>query len=397
MIVVGQTRAASVLVVLVAVAIVVFGADCGKGGTRPANDASDGAGATGTAGAGAGQMPGTSSGGSGVGGEQVIGTASGGTGTGGRQAIGTGGRGVSRDGGVDIAGGGDGPATVPDSGSEAPASEKTWSCPVGPFEAPMAGPSQEICPGFKVRYSWNEGPTWIASQKAFFFSNFVIRQSGPGDMIKFTPETGQCEFFIEGNGCNGLGVAPNGNIIAACQTPRALMEYDPLTKQGKVLADMAEGKLLDSPNDLIAHANGTIYFSNPTFELGGRPPGLGNALLQLSPAGAVTVIATGALNGIALSPDQKLLYVVGMGVWDLDGQGVLSNRRTFTLGSDGIAMDCAGNIYDNGGNIRNPQGQNIGKFPAGTNMAFGGPDAKTLLVVGGVGAHTVQMNVPGLP
>jgi gluconolactonase len=262
---------------------------------------------------------------------------------------------------------------------------------------PKAGAAQDICPGFAVKYNWNEGPTWIASQKAFFFSNFVIGAAGPGDMIKYTPETGTCEFFIEGDGCNGLGVAPDGNIIAACQTPRAVMEYDVITKQGKVLANMAEGMMLDSPNDIIAHSNGTIFFTNPTFELGGRPPGLGSALVKIVPGGAVTVLQRGGLNGIALSPDEKRLYVVGMGVFDLDGAGALSNQRAFNLGGDGIAVDCAGNIYDNGGNIRNPQGQNIGTFPGGTNMAFGGPDGKTLLVVANKAARIVQMNVPGLP
>jgi gluconolactonase len=248
-----------------------------------------------------------------------------------------------------------------------------------------------------VKYGWSEGPTWIASQNAFFYSNFVINASGPGDMIKYTPSTNTCEFFIEGNGCNGLGVGVNGNIIAACHTPRAIMEYDPVTKQGKKLADMADGKMLDSPNDLVAHTNGTIFFSNPTFELGGRPQGLGNALVKLSPAGVTTVLMRGGLNGIALSPDEKRLYVVGMGVWDVDAQGNLSNQKGFSLGGDGIAVDCAGNVYDNGGTIRNPAGQNVGNFPGGTNMAFGGPDMKTLLVVSNQTARVVQMNLPGIP
>ena len=86
-------------------------------------------------------------------------------------------------------------------------------------------------------------------------------------------------------------------------------------------------------------------------------------------------------------------------LWDLDEQGVpLKKAGAFPLGNDGIGVDCAGNIYDHGGAIHNPQGQQIGTFPGGTNMAFGGPDGHTLLVVGmGRGARTVQMNLPGLP
>jgi sugar lactone lactonase YvrE len=61
-------------------------------------------------------------------------------------------------------------------------------------------------------------------------------------------------------------------------------------------------------------------------------------------------------------------------------------------------MDCAGNVYASGGSIRNPQGEQIGSFSGGTNLAFGGPDGKTLFVVGGgESLKTIQMNVPGLP
>jgi gluconolactonase len=274
---------------------------------------------------------------------------------------------------------------------------KQWSCPPGPFEPPVAGPAQPVCDASVFKYGWSEGPTWIASQSAFFFSNFVVSAAGPGDMIKFTPETGACETFIADVACNGLGVAPDGNILGACHGPRALMHYDVITREGTVLADRVDGNMLDSVNDVVAHSNGTIYFTNPTYELAGRPVGLGQAVLRRDPAGVISVVARGRVNGIALSPDEKQLYVVLQGVWDLDDQGVPSNPRSFPLGGDGIAVDCAGNIYDNAGVIRNPEGQKIGSFPAGTNMAFGGPDGKTLFVVRNATAYTVQMNIPGLP
>lgn len=274
---------------------------------------------------------------------------------------------------------------------------RLWSCPPGPFAAPVAGSPREVCTSFAFKYNWNEGPTWVASQNAFFFSNFVVRASGPGDMIKFTPATGTCETFIAGTGCNGLAIAGDGSLLAACQTPRALMRYDLTTRQGTILADMAGGQMLDSVNDVVAHSNGTIYFTNPLYELGGRPPGLGQAVLRMDPSGAISVFGRGPVNGIALSPDEKRLYVVFQGVWDLDDSGVPSNLRSIELGRDGIAVDCAGNIYDSAGAIRDPQGQQIGTFPAGTNMAFGGPDGRTLFVVGNNAAHTVEMNIPGLP
>jgi gluconolactonase len=280
------------------------------------------------------------------------------------------------------------------------ASAPLWTCPAGPFEAPKAGPSKAVCGGFNFKYGWNEGPTWVAGQNAFFFSNFTINggNMGNGDMIKFTPATGQCETFIADNGCNGLAAMPDGSLVAVCQKPRAVLKYDLATRKSTVLAEMADGKMLDAPNDVVVHRNGTIYFTNPPNDLGGRPVGYGPALMRIDPMGQLSVIAKGQVNGIAISPDERHLYVVYQGVWDLDEQGVpLKKSGAFPLGGDGLAVDCAGNVYDQGSNIHNSQGQAMGKFPGGTNMAFGGPDGKTMLVVSGKGAHTVEMNIPGLP
>src|SRR5438045_2151190 len=73
---------------------------------------------------------------------------------------------------------------------------KPWSCPAGPFPAPKAGATQPVCGSLALKYNWNEGPTWIASQNAFFFSNFTEGAGIDGDMIKYTPASGQCEIFI---------------------------------------------------------------------------------------------------------------------------------------------------------------------------------------------------------
>src|SRR5262249_13078647 len=147
------------------------------------------------------------------------------------------------------------------------------------------------------------------------------------------------------------------------------------------------------------HSKGSIYFTNPTYELQGRPPGVGMAVFWRDPAGTLTAIATGGTpNGIALSPDEKRLYVIGAGMWDVDEKGVPSNKQNTFVNGDGMAVDCAGNVYLSGGSIRNPQGNNLGTFPAATNLAFGGADGKTLLLVGGgTSVRTIAMNVPGLP
>jgi gluconolactonase len=260
--------------------------------------------------------------------------------------------------------------------------KKQWTCPAGPFPAQQMGQQTNICEGggFKYNYGYNEGPTWIASQNAFFFSNFIQGSNMGGDIIKYTLG-GACEVWLHDVGCNGLGVSPSGNLLGACHGPRAVMEYNVVTKEGRMVATMAGGKMLDSPNDLIARSDGNVYFSNTTYELGNRPQGLGSALVRVDPMGVTSVIQMGGINGIALSPDETKLHVVQMGTWTLDAAGLPGQKGGPTPGGDGIAVDCAGNITNNA-----------------TNSAYGGPDGKTLIMVGGgTAAKTAVMTVPGLP
>jgi gluconolactonase len=301
-----------------------------------------------------------------------------------------------------------------DAGGRPDGSSVRSSCPAGPFPTPVVQSTKSVCTDFPFTYTANEGPTWVASQNAFFFSNYVVRSPTGGDIIKYTPG-GPCEVFIKDVGCNGLAVTPDGNLLAACQQSRSVIRFDLTTKQATTVADGYMGMMLDSPNDLVVHSNGTIYFTNPVYELGNRPPGFGLAVFRIDPAGVINLITQGPCNGIALSPDEKKLYVLLAGggqaggggpggfnspaaVWDLDPAGIPSNRGTLDISGDGMAVDCAGNLYASG-TISSADGQDIGAYVSdGTNLAFGGADGKTLLVVGrNVQVRELQMNVPGLP
>jgi gluconolactonase len=308
-------------------------------------------------------------------------------------AGGTGGAGGSVEAGVEDVRMAD---ALADATSDAPP-VKHFACPPGPFARPAPGQAQAVCAGFRFNYTYNEGPTWIPSQGAFFFSNFSVGQPTGGDVIRYVPG-GACEVFLRDVGCNGLGLSPSGKLMAACHQSRTVVEFDLVTKTATTLADTYMGKMFDSPNDLVAHSNGSIYFSNPNYELGNRPPGIGPALFWRDPAGALTLVKTGGMNGVTLSADERTLYVVGGGAWDLDAAGRPSNNRPSFADGDGIATDCDGNVYSSNGTITNPQGQSLGTFQGGTNLAFGGPDATTLLVVGaGTTVRTIRMNVPGFP
>lgn len=330
----------------------------GSGGTASGSSAGGMAGGGTSAGSG-GTTAGTSAGGLGGGGTAAGGGGAGGSGGAGGAAGGSAGSGGG--------GGGSGPA-------------KQWSCPAGPYPDQMQGESKNICVGFDYNYGYNEGPTWIKSENAFFFSNFIQGSNEGGDIIKYTLG-GECEVWLHDVGCNGLAVSATGNLLGACHGPRAVMEYDVKTKAPRTVATMVEGKLFDSPNDLVQRSDGNIYFSNTTYELGNRPKGIDFALIRIDPQGNTSVIQKGGINGIALSPDENKLHVVQMGTWTLDAQGVPGQKGQPTPGGDGIAVDCAGRITN-----------------TGTNSAYGGPDGKTLIAVGGgTSARIIQMAVPGLP
>jgi len=271
------------------------------------------------------------------------------------------------------------------------------SCPAGPFPTPAVASSQNVCSGFAFRYTWNEGPTWVAGENAFFFSNFVAGSASGGDIIKYTPG-GTCEIYIRDVGCNGLAASNDGALLAACQQSRAVVRFDLKTKQMTVVADRLGTAMLDTPNDLVQHSNGSIYFTNPPNELAGRPQGVGPSVLRIDPMGKLTKISDGNFNGIALSPDERTLYIVRSEIWSLDAQGVPSTKRAmFSNNGDGMAVDCAGNVYVDG-KIFQPDGTQIGSWGTGTNLAFGGPDGKTVLVAGsGKALRELKMNLPGLP
>jgi gluconolactonase len=280
---------------------------------------------------------------------------------------------------------------------------------------------QTVCAGFKYNHDFHEGPVWIASQNAFFFSNFehfsanAAASNFNGDIIKYTPSTGQCEIFITNVGTNGLGVAPDGNLLATSHLTRSITEFDLVTKQPKIILDSYMGHKLNSPNDIIVHSNGTIYFSNPDYELGNRTKEMPTSVIRIDPLGAASLVAMGGEpNGVTLSADERRLYVeqdppsgTGVKVYDLDLNGVpTAGPRDFTGSTDGMTMDCAGNLYLSGaGTIVGPDGKTVGTIPGGgaTMPTFGGADGKTLLVLGGQNmatgtmVATVQMNVPGLP
>lgn len=289
-------------------------------------------------------------------------------------------------------------------------------CPDPPFAAdplPANKTAQKVQGGFKFL----EGPVWLADRNALLFSdmNFGAPNApplnGPASTIhKFTLPS-SFEVFLANGGSNGLGLDQNGLIVACTHDTRSVSRYDPETKERSVVASAYMGKKFNSPNDVVVRSDGTVYFSDPDYQLSsGTPSELPTAVYRVSPEGVVSLVDTMAKpNGVALSPDEATLYVGAVDgkvrKYAVSADGSTGPAQAFSdvAGPDGMGIDCAGNLYvagSSGVSVISPAGKklgSIGGFSGATNVAFGGPARKTLYITAGDALYSIELPIPGYP
>jgi gluconolactonase len=290
------------------------------------------------------------------------------------------------------------------------------ACPAGPFSTPLTGNVAATL----VRGDLGgelEGPAWLASQKALYFT-----QAGGGNangkINRYTPADDMLTTFVSKVGVGGLAVDTEGKLLAASYDKRSITRFDPTTMQRTDVAGGAsfDGKPFNEVNDLVMRSDGNIYFSDPQYD--SVPPGTEPmAFYRLSPPpeSKVTLVleAKGA-NGVALSPDGAYLYLgtteAGGGPvrrLALNADGSIKGAATDwkESSSDGMAMDCAGNLYisiDNQIRVLSPSDQVLGNITGlgngyVTNSAFGDADQKTLYITTDTSLYKARLNVPGFP
>ncbi|TDV56559.1 SMP-30/gluconolactonase/LRE family protein [Actinophytocola oryzae] len=302
-------------------------------------------------------------------------------------------------------------------------------CPQGPFGNPLPSPTSTAT---KVRDGFNflEGPTWDAATQTLLLSNMRdgtgSQNVQPSDILRYTPATGAFETFIANAGGNGLAISRDGkSVLAATHDQRSVSSYDLTTRQRTTVAANHQGRLFNSPNDLTIGATGTVYFTDPDFQRANRPDQMSGRTGVFRVSGGVVTLIDDTIrepNGIELSPDGRTLYVGGNGTgkvyrYPVNADGSTGTRSDFASlnGSDGGTVDCAGNVYqatynDGKVNVLSSSGQSLGTISAGrntTNVAFGGPDGKTLFITSGTpstggntgnfGLYSIRLNVPGWP
>lgn len=288
------------------------------------------------------------------------------------------------------------------------------------FPAPLSAAMQTAQPVGDASFGFLEGPVWLADQGVLLFSDMDFSggdAEGPPSRIRRLTPPATFDVFNPMSNSNGLALTTAGDVLAATHDNQGLSRFDAHSAARTPLSVLAQGKHLNSPNDLTVRSDGTVFFTDPDWQLGPRTNETGiTGVYRVDPplvAGGTNsaVLVEGSLakpNGIALSPDEQTLYVGSSGneIWKyrVQADGSLDGRTKFaeTGASDGMTVDCAGNLYVASGTIEvfSPSGERLGEIMiAGdpTNVAFGGADRKTLYITAGPGLFAIQLSVPGYP
>jgi gluconolactonase len=276
-------------------------------------------------------------------------------------------------------------------------------------------------------FLFTEGPVWMPEGYLLFSdpnANTIYRWSDGDGLSVFRAKSGYTGSDIgayKQPGSNGLAVDREGRLTINEHGNRRVTR---LEKNGSitVLADGIDGRRLNSPNDLVYASNGTLYFTDPPFGLpqvfdDPRKETPFSGVYRLS-GGRLQVVATDLAgpNGIALSPDERFLYV---GNWDEQrkvvlrypiladgalGQGVVFCDLTAAPGEDaidGVKVDRAGNVYVSGPGgiwIFSAAGRHLGTLEApehAHNFAWGDADGMSLYVTARGGLYRIRLGVSG--
>jgi len=420
----------------------------GSGGSGTGTGGSSTGGATGTGGTSTGGVVGT--GGNGTGGNGTGGNATGGNGAGGSAtggSTGTGGQAGGKAGNGGNAGGAAGSTTsgftpyVCPSGMSSPSAS---AIPAGSTATRIAGaPPMDTFDGSQGNGFTNvEGPVWIGN--ALYFSEMTNGSNPPpARILKIDSSDAVTQFYPSGgggdSGSNGMAVDAKGNLVTANHGVGGIVSFTVPGGTKTTIINSFGGKRFNSPNDLTIRSDGTIYFTDPSFQAPSPTPQPNTGVYMVPPNSSTAMEILSSLsnpNGITLSLDEKTLYVGsggGVNAYAVNTDGTISTTATAIDGAnlnnnntDGMAIDCAGDLYvvrvsqhdidvvSFGSAHPSPTAAGthlatISGVPGSgqlTNVAFGGSDHKTLYItaqgtLGGSspskGVFKLTMPVPGMP
>ncbi len=254
-----------------------------------------------------------------------------------------------------------------------------------------------------LRGGLTEGPA-VAPDGSIYFSDIPFG-SDKGMILRFDPKTKKTTVFSDdSHKSNGLKFDAKGYLFAcegSDEGGRCVSRWDVKSRRRTVIADRYEGKRFNAPNDLVLDRRGRIYFTDPRY-LGSEPRELEHRAVYRIDRGEKVVVVTHVLekpNGIALSPDDRTLYVAdhnngtdridptapapapgAMKVYafPLGTDGFIKGPAKVLIdfgaepGCDGMTVDAKGNVYlavrslkRPGILVLDPNGKEVGFIPTG--------------------------------
>ncbi len=262
--------------------------------------------------------------------------------------------------------------------------------------------------------NFTEGPLWY--KDSLIFSDIPRNRIARWRMLSEGPEI--TTFRSPSGNSNGLTLDRSGRLIA-CESSTRRVTRTEIDGTIQVLAERYEGKRLNGPNDVVARTDGCVYFTDPSFGTGERTG------KELTFNGVYCIKNDGKLllltddftmpNGLALSPDETILYVNdtrqrSIRAFDVNPDGSVSNNRvliemqgTEPGSPDGMKVDQQGNIYCTGPGgiwIINSSGKYLGRILMSempSNFAWGDTDWKTLYITARTSIYRIKLLVPGKP
>jgi gluconolactonase len=280
------------------------------------------------------------------------------------------------------------------------------------METGLAVESQVIAPGAKLEklaggFQFTEGPAADLDGNVYFTDQ-------PNDRILMWSIEGKLSTFRQPSGrSNGLCFDADGNLWACADERNELWRIDPQDNVTVVVKEFG-GQLLNGPNDVWIHPQGSVYFTDPFYKRDYWRRGPQEQDVQAVYHLAADLKALSRVtddlvqpNGIIGTLDGKTLYVADIRAdktyaYDIQADGTLGNKRLFCeLGSDGMTIDNAGNVYLTGRGVTvfDKAGKQIEQIDVPerwtANVCFGGRDRQTLFITASTGLYGLAMRVQG--
>ena len=263
---------------------------------------------------------------------------------------------------------------------------------------------------------WSEGPVWFPAGRYLLWSDIPRNR-----MLRWTEESGQVSVFRQPSmNSNGNTIDNQGRLITCEHLTRRVTRAE-IDGSITVVADRWQGRRLNSPNDVVVKSDDSVWFSDPDYGIesdneGDRaePEIDGCHVYRVDPRGTVERVVHDMMrpNGLAFSPDERILYVADSGATrHIRRFAVADDGRTLSGGEvfaeptsgvfDGFRVDCAGRIWTSAGDgvhCYDPDGTLIGKIllpEVVANVTFGGAKRNRLFICGTSSLYAVMLMTNG--